>query len=315
MNVTIIGAGYVGLSTAIALAYIGHDVIAVDKDQQKLAMLTSGQSPIYESGINELLEQLTPHLQFTDQSQEAIASAEVIFITVGTPQLQNGSVDLRYFEVATDEIAAGIQPGQACTIVVKSTVPIGTNRWIAHRVENILLHRGITARVTFAANPEFLREGVALFDTLYPDRIVIGSDQPEAISLLKRLYRPIFAQDFPLPDFLSRQENHGKPQLVITDVTSAEMIKYAANAFLPLKISFINEIAGLCERVGADVTEVARGIGSDTRIGTSFLNAGLGWGEVVSRKIPRRSSTSLPPTNIRCRYSRPRRKLINASVV
>ncbi|HEY3377197.1 MAG TPA: UDP-glucose/GDP-mannose dehydrogenase family protein, partial [Armatimonadota bacterium] len=278
MQVTIIGTGYVGLTTAIALAYVGHDVTAVDKDQRKLTLLQNGQCPIHEPGVDTLLAQIGARIHFTDTLHDSVPHADVIFIAVGTPPKENGEADLQYVESAACEIASALLPGQACTIVVKSTVPIGTNRRVIHLVERTLHERNVQAHVSFASNPEFLREGVALRDTFYADRIVAGSDQPEAIEALSRLYRPILEQTFLPPSFLPRTDGAPLPYLITTDLTSAEMTKYASNAFLPLKISFINEIAGLCEKVGADVTEVARGIGMDPRIGHRFLNAGIGWG-------------------------------------
>lgn len=278
MNVTIIGTGYVGLTTAVALAYVGHRVTAVDKIPEKIALLRQGKSPIHETGVEELLAQAAGRLHFTEDLTQSIAQADVVFIAVGTPPKANGESDLHFVEDAACEVAAALLPGQVCTLVVKSTVPIGTNRRVIHLVERSLAERNVSAQITFASNPEFLREGVALHDTLYADRIVIGSDQPEATAALSRLYRPVLEQTFVPPSFLPRPERNALPHLITTDLTSAEMTKYAANAFLPLKISFINEIAGLCEKVGADVSEVARGIGLDPRIGHRFLGAGLGWG-------------------------------------
>ena len=215
---------------------------------------------------------------FTDDITDAVSKSDVIFIAVGTPPKSNGEANLQYVEDAAREIATEILADQMCTIVLKSTVPIGTNQLIMRLVLDVLQQRNIVARVSFASNPEFLREGVALSDTFYPDRIVIGADQPEAIANLSRLYHPLLEQTFVPPSEFPRADNAQLPYLISTDLVSAEMTKYAANAFLPLKISFINEIAGLCEKVGADVTEVARGIGYDQRIGHRFLNAGLGWG-------------------------------------
>ncbi|MHB1456579.1 MAG: UDP-glucose dehydrogenase family protein [Armatimonadota bacterium] len=278
MKVTIIGTGYVGLTTGVALAYTGHEVIAVDKDQTKLAMLLAGKSPIHELGIEQLMSQVKTHLKFTDDLASAIKGADLVLIAVGTPPKPNGEADLRFVEEVACEIGNALEAGQTCTIAIKSTVPIGTNRRVGHLVERILSDKDITANIRFASNPEFLREGVALQDTFYPDRIVVGSDQPEAVDVLSRVYRPILEQTFNPPGFLPRPDNCSFPHLVTTDLTSAEMTKYAANCFLALKISYINEIAGLCEKVGADVTEVARGIGLDARIGHRFLEAGMGWG-------------------------------------
>ncbi len=278
MHVTIIGTGYVGLTTAVALAYVGHEITAVDKVAEKIILLREGKSPIHEAGVEELLAHVSRRLHFTEDLTQGVPQAEVIFIAVGTPTREDGTSDLRYVEDAAREVAAALHPGQTCTLVLKSTVPIGTNRRIMRLVEDMLAERHVAARVTMASNPEFLREGVALHDTLYCDRIVVGSEQPEAVATLGRLYRPILEQTFVPPSFLPRPERQALPYFITTDFASAEMMKYAANAFLPLKISFINEIAGLCEKVGADVTEVARGIGCDSRIGQRFLGAGLGWG-------------------------------------
>jgi len=278
MRVAIIGTGYVGLTTGVALAYVGHEVVGVDKDPEKLKPLQQGHSPIHETGLQELLEQTRERLCFTDQVDPAVADAEVIMIAVGTPARADGNADTSAVEEATQEVAEAMQDGRAYTVVVKSTVPIGTNRRVANVIHRALRDRANVAKVLIASNPEFLREGQALYDFLYPDRIVVGAEDAEAVDVLRRLYRPILEQTFDPPDFLPRPRGFPLPPLVTTDPISAEMIKYAANAFLALKISFINEIAGLCEKVGADVTEVARGIGLDPRIGPLFLQAGLGWG-------------------------------------
>ncbi|MHB0998817.1 MAG: UDP-glucose dehydrogenase family protein [Armatimonadota bacterium] len=278
MKVTIVGTGYVGLTTGVALAYVGHDVVSVDKDQTKLSMLLAGKSPIHEPGIETLMSQVKSHLSFTDNIKNAMVDTDLVLIAVGTPPKPNGEADLRFVEEVAREIGESLQAGQTCTVAIKSTVPIGTNRRVGHIVERILSKRGVAANVHFASNPEFLREGVALLDTFYPDRIVVGSDNDEAIDTLSRVYRPLLEQTFTAPAIFPRPDKCDMPHLVTTDLTSAEMIKYAANCFLALKISFINEVAGLCEKVGADVTEVSRGIGLDARIGHRFLQAGLGWG-------------------------------------
>ena len=278
LKVSVIGTGYVGLTTAVALAYIGHEVIAVDKDPAKIEALKSGKPPIYEPGLAELLQLVHERIHFTGNVEEAVPESEVIIIAVGTPSRPDGNADTSYVEEAAQEVAQAMRDGHTYTVVIKSTVPIGTNRRAAHVVGRVLQERGISPKVFFASNPEFLREGQALYDFFYPDRIVVGAEQEKAVDVLRRLYRPILEQTFDPPDFLPRPRGFPLPPLVTTDPISAEMIKYAANAFLALKISFINEIAGLCEKVGADVTEVARGIGLDPRIGPLFLQAGLGWG-------------------------------------
>jgi len=278
LRVAIIGTGYVGLTTGVALAYLGHEVVGVDKDPNKLELLQSGKSPIHEPGLEELMNQSWPNLKFTNDTPAAVADADLIMIAVGTPQKENGEANTFFVEEAAREAAQGFKPHRTYTVVVKSTVPIGTSRRVAQVIQRVLAERQTSADVFQASNPEFLREGRALYDTLYPDRIVVGSAREEAVETIRRLYRPILEQTFDAPAFLPRPEGYGLPPLVTTDPTSAEMIKYAANAFLAVKISFINEIAGLCDRAGADVTEVARGIGLDGRIGPRFLSAGLGWG-------------------------------------
>lgn len=267
-----------GLTTGVALAYLGHEVLLVEKDPVKLELLQRFESPIHEPGLEVLLPQVRSRLGVTDRVQEAVGGVDMVMIAVGTPPKANGEADTSYVEAAATDIARGLRPNQTCTVVVKSTVPIGTNRRVAHVIHRILNERGVAAQVYFASNPEFLREGMALQDTLYPDRIVVGAEDPEALEVLHRLYRPILEQTFDPSELLPRPEGYRLPPLITTDPTSAEMIKYASNAFLALKISFINEIAGLAERVGADVTEVARGIGWDPRIGHRFLAAGAGWG-------------------------------------
>jgi len=278
LKVAVIGTGYVGLTTGVALAYVGHEVVGVDKDLEKLRLLQQGRPTIHENGFQELLRQTQARLRFTDQVASAVADAEVIMIAVGTPPRTDGNADTSMVEEAARGVAEVMQDGGAYTVVVKSTVPIGTNRRVANVIHRVLRDRGNAAKVLIASNPEFLREGQALHDFLYPDRIVVGAEDAEAVDMLRRLYRPILEQTFDPPPALPRPANYNLPPLITTDPISAEMIKYAANAFLALKISFINEIAGLCEKLGADVTEVARGIGLDPRIGPLFLQAGLGWG-------------------------------------
>ncbi len=278
MKVAIIGTGYVGLTTAVVLAYLNHDVTAVDKDKSKLDLLHEGQSPIHEPGLQSLLEEVQHTMRFTPNVAEAVPDAELILIAVGTPPKKNGEADTRHVEQAAKEVAEVCLPEKHYTLVVKSTVPIGTNQKVAEVVENVFSARGIQGNVSVASNPEFLQEGLALQGAFYPDRIVVGAHSEEAIDTLRRLYQPILEQTFDSPSTLPRPAAYHLPPMMTTDPNSAEMIKYAANTFLALKISFINEIAGLCEEVGADVTEVARGIGLDSRIGNRFLQAGLGWG-------------------------------------
>ena len=260
------------------MAYLNHEVIGVDKDSDKLSLLRQGISPIHESGVQALLHQTTKNINFTDDLRSAVADSEVIMIAVGTPPKQDGEADIRYVEEAAKEVACGLQPNREYFVVIKSTVPIGTNRRISHMVHSALQARGVSSDVCFASNPEFLQEGLALRGTFYPDRIVVGSDRPEAVDAMRRLHKAILERSFDPPTFLEAPDDENLPSLIATDATNAEMIKYAANTFLALKISFINEIAGLCERVEADVTEVARGVGLDSRISHRFLQAGVGWG-------------------------------------
>jgi UDPglucose 6-dehydrogenase len=278
LKITIIGTGYVGLTTCLAMAYLKHKVVGVDKDPDKLSLLRQGISPIHETGVQALLDQTTESICFTDDLTAAVADSEVIMIAVGTPPKQNGEADTRYVEEAAREVACGLEPNRKYVIVIKSTVPIGTNRRVAHLVNSMLQERDVRTDVYFASNPEFLQEGLALRGTFYPDRVVVGTDRPEAVDAMRRLHKPILQRSFEPPSFLATPDDESLPPLIATDATNAEMIKYAANTFLALKISFINEIAGLCERVEADVTEVARGVGLDSRISRRFLKAGVGWG-------------------------------------
>ena len=278
MKITIIGTGYVGLTTAVVLAYLNHDVAAVDKDNSKLSLLQDRKSPIHEPGIQSLLDELGHTIRFTPSVAEVVPDAELIMIAVGTPPKMNGEADTRHVEEAAREVAEVCLPDKHYTLVIKSTVPIGTNRNVAEVVENVFSERNLRGNISVASNPEFLQEGLALQGAFYPDRIVVGANSNDAFDDLRHLYQPILEQTFDPPTFLPRPAAYHLPPMMTTDPNSAEMIKYAANTFLALKISFINEIAGLCEDVGADVTEVARGIGLDSRIGHRFLRAGLGWG-------------------------------------
>jgi UDPglucose 6-dehydrogenase len=260
MKIAMIGTGYVGLVSGVCFSNFGHDVVCVDKDPAKIARLTAGEVPIYEPGLDEMMAKnvAAGRLSFTGDLKAAVAGAEAIFIAVGTPTRRgDGHADLRYVHAAAEEIARALT-GYA-VIVTKSTVPVGTNR----QVKQIVRKTAPDADFDVASNPEFLREGAAIDDFMRPDRVVIGAQTDRARELLGEVYRPLFLREFPI---------------VYTDLESAEMIKYAANAFLATKITFINEIAALCERVGADVKDVARGIGLDGRIGNKFLHAGPGYG-------------------------------------
>jgi UDPglucose 6-dehydrogenase len=278
VNVTILGTGYVGLTTGACLAYLGHRVTCVDPNASKIGALQRGEVPFYEPHLDDLLAQARPNLQFTMEYSEAIPEAQVVFIAVGTPPGVGGAPDLKYLQAAAEGV--GELMGPHFTVVVnKSTVPIGSGNWVGALVRDAAERRG-RGRDCFAvaSNPEFLREGSALYDSLYPDRVVIGADDPRTAEVLYTLYRPILDQTFQPPPFLPRPDRVGAVPLISTDLASAELIKYAANAFLALKISYINEIGQLAEKVGADIAQVARGIGLDARIGTRFLQAGIGWG-------------------------------------
>jgi len=280
MKVSIIGTGYVGLTTGACLAFLGHEVTCVDSDEKKIASLQAGKIPIYEPHLTELLVEAKPNLQFCGDYASAVPDAEVVFIAVGTPPGSDGSPDLRYLSAAAKGIGEHYD-GDFLVVVNKSTVPIGSGNWVGSLVrESYEQHHGRKAehRFSVASNPEFLREGTALHDSLYPDRVVIGADEARALEVLYTLYRPILDQTFAAPHFLPRSEGLGAVPLISTELASAELIKYAANAFLALKISYINEIGQLAEKVGADIQHVAKGIGLDARIGTRFLQSGIGWG-------------------------------------
>ncbi|HIK44218.1 MAG TPA: UDP-glucose/GDP-mannose dehydrogenase family protein [Leptolyngbyaceae cyanobacterium M65_K2018_010] len=289
MRVCVIGTGYVGLVTGVCLAHIGHDVICIDVNEEKVKLMQSGQSPIFEPGLSELMKSsmAAGHLQFSTDLKQGVEHGEILFIAVGTPALPNGESDTRYVEAVARGIGTHLNGGYK-VIVNKSTVPIGSGDWVRMIVLDgvaerqkvpvaagdrpSMPHPEVVADFDVVSNPEFLREGSAIYDTFNPDRIVLGSNSPRAIGLMKDLYAPIVAGRY-------REQPGGEPvPVLVTDLSSAEMVKYAANSFLATKISFINEIANICDRVGADITQVAAGIGLDSRIGQKFLQAGLGWG-------------------------------------
>ncbi|MDC0660425.1 UDP-glucose/GDP-mannose dehydrogenase family protein [Leisingera sp. SS27] len=260
MRIAMIGTGYVGLVSGVCFSDFGHDVVCVDKDGGKIARLNRGEVPIYEPGLDQLMEKNVKagRLSFTDDLPAAVDGAEAVFIAVGTPTRRgDGHADLTYVMAAAEEIA-GALTGYA-VVVTKSTVPVGTNR----QVKQVIAKANPKAEFDVASNPEFLREGAAIEDFMKPDRVVVGVQNDRAAEVMAEIYRPLYLRDFPI---------------LTTDLESAELTKYAANAFLAAKITFINEIAGLCERVGADVKEVSRGIGFDGRIGNKFLHAGPGYG-------------------------------------
>ena len=260
MKITVIGAGYVGLVTGTCFSEFGVQVVCVDKDKDKIAALKKGEIPIYEPGLADLVKKnvAAGRLQFTVDIETAIQETVAIFVAVGTPPRSDGSADLSYVEDVGRTIAQNLNGYKV--IVTKSTVPVGTGE----RLREIIA-QNLKEKIDFdvASNPEFLREGSAIEDFLRPNRIIIGSDSPRAVAILKDLYRPLYLLETPF---------------VVTDIRTAEMIKYASNAFLATKISFINEIANLCEKVGADVNQVAKGMGLDKRIGSKFLHPGPGYG-------------------------------------
>jgi len=280
MRVCIIGTGYVGLVTGVCIAEIGNSVVCVDKIEEKINSLKKGELPIYEPKLSKFLKKNIKDnkLEFTANISNAIKKSEIIYICVGTPSLSNGQADLRYVEEAAIEIGKYINGAKI--IVNKSTVPIGSGDWVSMVISDSIEKNNKRKNVNFSvvSNPEFLREGNAIDDTFFPDRIVIGSSSKKVIDIMLKLYEPIINQNFKWPDNERLIPEGRKIPVVISDLTSAEMIKYAANSFLATKISFINEIANICEKVGADILKVAEGIGLDKRIGQAFLNAGIGWG-------------------------------------
>jgi UDPglucose 6-dehydrogenase len=316
VEVCVVGTGYVGLVTGTCLAYLGRSVICVDIDERKIQMLREGKSPIYEPGLDQLITTgiQRGNLRFSTDLAAAVKESEIIFIAVGTPPMASGKADLSYVKAVAQQVGRSLDCERRRVIVNKSTVPIGSGNWVEMLVKDGLHENsayrerlaklvagqsgslasgqtegsttvsrrlnGIKPEDVFlvASNPEFLREGSAIMDTFYPDRIVIGATDAYAAERLRALYEPIVEQTFVPPASAPRQAGFTAVPVVTTDLASAEMIKYAANAFLATKISFANEIANICERVGADIQEVVRGFGLDSRIGPKFLNAGVGWG-------------------------------------
>jgi UDPglucose 6-dehydrogenase len=263
MNICVIGTGYVGLVTGACFAEFGVNVICADKDADKIDALERGEIPIYEPGLDALVKRNASQgrLAFTTDTAEAVRASLVLFIAVGTPPREDGGTDLSYVEAVAREIGRAINGYKV--IVTKSTVPVGTSQRVREWIQQELDATGSDVKFSVASNPEFLREGAAINDFLRPDRVVIGTDDDMAAAILRDLYRPLYLNETPF---------------VITNLPTAELTKYAANAFLATKISFINEVANLCEKIGGDVQAVARGIGLDGRIGKKFLHAGPGFG-------------------------------------
>ena len=283
-NVGVVGAGYVGLVTGGCLAHVGHRVWCVDKNEARVAELSEGRVPIYEPGLEELVARARKRLSFTTDLPGVVRDSDVLFIAVDTPPGEGGSADLTSVGAVARSVGralaeAGREGGpreRPLVVVNKSTVPVGSGDYVSMLVgEGAQEAGGGEVDYRVVSNPEFLREGSAVYDSLFPDRIVLGAERRDALDTMRALYGPIVEQTFPTP--LDPRPREAVP-FVTTDLASAEMIKYAANAFLATKISFINEMAALCELVGADVTNVAHGIGLDNRIGARFLNAGIGWG-------------------------------------
>ncbi len=276
VTIAVVGSGYVGLVAAVCFAEIGHNVICVDNDQRKVDALKDGDSLIHEEHLPELLNRYRNNrVTFTTDLGAATAAADSVFIAVGTPQSENGDADLSYVEAVACEIARHLDSYKV--IVEKSTVPVYTNEWVRKTVER---NGGNSGMFDVVSNPEFLREGTAVEDFLHPDRIVVGADSPRAAEVLQAIYRPLtdgsyYATAGAIPGRLNQGE---PPVLLLTSTKSAEIIKHASNAFLAMKISFINAVANLCEAADANVEQVAKGIGLDSRIGPKFLRPGIGYG-------------------------------------
>jgi UDPglucose 6-dehydrogenase len=282
LDVGIVGTGYVGLATGACLAYVGHRVICLDNNQERVADLREGRVPFYEPGLEELIARSAGRLQFagSERLTEVVRGSDVLIVAVGTPQGGDGSADLSNVADVARAIGRALAhstPRELPLVVVnKSTVPVGSAYYVSTLVDDGIDEAGGEgAEFRVASNPEFLREGSAVHDSLFPDRVVVGTDSRGALDVLRTLYTPIVEQSFPT-------EWDPRPKVAVpfvsTDLESAEMIKYASNAFLATKISFINEVANLCELVGADISEVAYGVGLDDRVGARFLSAGIGWG-------------------------------------
>ena len=262
MNVTVIGSGYVGLTASVCFAEMGNNVTCVDVDASKIKRLQKGVLDTYEPGLKQLLQQnLAKNLRFSTSIQDSIQQASIVFIAVGTPMKENGEADLQYVHQVAREIGQHVQ--NDLIIVNKSTVPVGTADAVYSIIDEELRERNTDIKIHVVSNPEFLKEGSAINDFMKPDRIVIGTDSPKVFETIKQLYSPFF-------------RTHDR--FIQMDIRSAEMTKYAANAYLATKISFINEMANICEKVGADINQVRIGIGSDKRIGYDFLYPGVGFG-------------------------------------
>ena len=260
MKIAVAGTGYVGLVTAVVLSEIGHEVICVDVDENKIKMMQADKSPIYEEGLEELMIKNRERLLYTSDYKSAYNGADVIFIGVGTPEREDGSANLDYVFQVARQIAESIT--NDCIIVVKSTVPIGTNEKVEEIIRDIVKNN---FEIHVVSNPEFLAQGTAVRDSLYASRIVVGVNDDKAKEIMRELYKPLTEEPYNVPYLTMNRK-------------SAEMVKYASNDFLALKISYINEISNFCEKIGADITEVTAGMSYDQRIGSKFLNSGIGYG-------------------------------------
>ena len=276
MRIAVVGSGYVGLVAGACFADLGHDVILVDNDERKLTALKDGRVPIHEKFLPELLNRHRGHrLTFSADLHEAVRASAAIFIAVGTPPTDRGDADLSYVEMVAREISGAIDGYKV--VVEKSTVPVYTSDWI----RKIILRNGADPNsYDVASNPEFLREGTAVTDFLFPDRILVGCDSEPAAAVLREIYAPLTSGAYyQHPDAIPQPDRTSIPaRIIVTTTKSAEMIKHASNAFLAMKISFINAVASICESVGADVNQVCNGIGADSRIGPRFLSPGIGYG-------------------------------------
>ena len=276
MRIAVVGSGYVGLVAGACFAELGHDVIVVDNDSEKLSSLQAGRVPIHEKFLPELLERhRNKRLTFSGDLHPAIESSAAVFIAVGTPPTEHGDADLSYVESVAQGIAGAVNDYKV--VVEKSTVPVYTSEWI----RKIILRNGAPPRLfDVASNPEFLREGTAVVDFLYPDRIIVGADNERCADVLRAIYAPMTSGSYYLQqDAIPRPDGAQlPPAMIVTSTKSAELTKHACNAFLAMKISFINAVAAVCELVGADVQQVRQGMGTDSRIGPRFLNPGIGYG-------------------------------------
>lgn len=277
MKICVVGTGYVGLVTGTCFAEKGNEVCCIDIDRERIAKLNAGESPIYEPGLDELIQKnrAAGRLSFSTNIKEGLPGTQICFIAVGTPPADDGSADLAQVLAAIDQVGEALT--HSCFIVVKSTVPVGTGTLLCKRIKTHLRERGMGhLDMEILSNPEFLKEGMAIEDCLHPDRVVIGAASPEARRVMLELYRPFTSED----------------RIIFMDPASAEITKYAANTMLAARISFMNEIAQLCDKVGADVSAVKRGMASDRRIGEYFLNAGCGYGGSCFPRTFARSAAS-----------------------